>query len=125
MQVVKALPAPFDVDDTLIMSSEELKHVPLKEQVGVKDPLTNKTLWYRINQPMVRLLLEEAAKGSAVIVWSRGGHEWAKAVVEALNITDHVSYIMDKPLAYFDDKDISEWLKYRVYIGPDIRYKNK
>lgn len=125
MQVIKQLPAPFDVDDTLIMSSEELDHIPLKEQVGVSDPLTGDIIWYRINQPMLRLLREEADKGSCIIVWSRGGYKWAHAVVEALGIHDIVDFVMDKPLAYFDDKEISEWLKYRVYIGPDIRYKNK
>lgn len=119
------MPAPFDVDDTLIMSSEDQKNIPLEHQIMVIDPITERNLWYRINLPMVRLLKEEYAKGSCVIVWSRGGYEWAEAVVKALGLESMVTFVMEKPVAYYDDKDIKEWLPYRVYIGPDTRYKNR
>ena len=77
-----------------------------------------------VHEPMVRLLKEESHRGSHIVVWSRGGYEWATNVLKALCIEDYVDQVMSKPSAYFDDKDISEWLKYRVYLKPDTIYKN-
>ena len=125
MQVVdNHNPVFFDVDDTLILSSKVQPALPGLIGVTVIDPITQNQLFYRRNSPMIRLLEEEVAKGSFVVVWSRGGYEWAKAVVEALKLQDKVNMIMSKPMVYFDDKDVSEWLTYRVYIAPDVRYKN-
>lgn len=118
-------PVFFDVDDTLILSSENAyPALPGSKFVTINDPITNKTLDYKINEPMIRLLEEEVAKNSFVVVWSRGGYQWAQAVVLALKLEDKVNLVMAKPMVYFDDKEVSDWLKYRVYISPDIRYKN-
>lgn len=137
-----------DVDDTLVMHEEAQKilvpynasndsemtlafdwsgdniKIPSSLQfVDVQDPIEDRKITLRINKPMVRLVREEAARGAYVIVWSRGGYQWAKNVVEALGLSSEVKLIMSKPLAYFDDKEVSDWLKYRVYLGPDTIYK--
>lgn len=125
-QVVKAIPTPFDVDDTLIMTSHGFASpLDLGRLVDVICPLTGKNLLYKANEPMIRLLEEEIHKGSFTVVWSRSGYAWAEAVVKGLGLFGKVNLIMDKPLAYFDDKEISDWLRYRVYINPDVPYKNK
>lgn len=109
-----------DVDDTLIM------HRPNKftsAVVDIENPYDGITRRYDLNRNMIKLIREEHARGNPILVWSRRGAPWAKAVVEALQLTDIVSLIMDKPMVYFDDKDVSEWMRDRVYIGPDESFK--
>lgn len=112
-----------DVDDTLILhlSPSELLG---KKKVEVYDPITKGFIVVAVHGPMVRLVQEESHRGSFVVVWSRGGYEWASNVVKALGLEESVDQIMSKPIAYFDDKPIDEWLKYRVYLKPDTIYKN-
>lgn len=111
---------PFDVDDTLVMHDREPCN---SDTVMIVDPYSSFKVFLAKNHPMIRLLKEEKARGGTIVVWSRGGYAWAKAVVEALELEPYVDLIMSKPMVYFDDKDVSEWLKDRVYIGPNTRYK--
>jgi hypothetical protein len=109
-----------DVDDTLVLHnppSGEYDHV------DVKDPIGNRVIRLAIHLPMVRLLKEEFSRGSYIVVWSRGGYRWAENVVSALNLQDYVHQVQTKPLVYMDDKDISEWLTYRIYLSPNEKYK--
>jgi len=108
----------WDVDDTIIM------HEPCSK-LRIKDPLGGKDILVRLNRNMIRLMKEEHHRGATIIVWSRGGYEWATNVIKALELEEYVHTIMSKPLAYFDDKPIEEWLKYRVYLRPDEPYKLK
>ena len=114
-----------DCDDTIVMHVDPQDFYP-EDLVKVPDPLhKDKTISLLPNHPMIRLLMEEAHRGACVVVWSRGGHEWATNVVVALKLQKYVTMIMSKPLAYFDDKPVSEWLQYRVYIKPTEIYKNR
>ena len=114
----------FDVDDTLVMHLKDDELVHYNETVEVNDPISMGVIRLGVNRPMIRLLQEEAHRGSYVIVWSRGGYEWAHNVLLALYLDDYVDQVMSKPVAYFDDKDIGDWLKYRVYLKPETAYKN-
>lgn len=111
----------FDVDGTLINHGQ----VPdrIGKHVSVYDAVTDTYLPMQAHEPNIRLLLEEKHKGSYVIVWSRGGHEWAENVLKALNLFDKVNLIMTKPLVYIDDLPIEKWLPYRVFLEPDTIYK--
>ncbi len=110
----------WDIDDTLVM--HENYHI---DNVFVKDPIDNREIKLRKNLPMIRLMKEEKARGSTIIVWSRGGFQWAENVIKALKLEEYVTLILSKPLAYFDDKPVEEWLKYRVYLSPDTNYKTR
>lgn len=113
-----------DVDDTLILHLSE-KKLKKYDTIEVQDPLNkSETITVGVHAPMVRLLKEEYARGAHVIVWSMGGYEWAESVIKALGLYDHVHQIMSKPIVYFDDKPIEEWLRYRVYLKPNTVYKN-
>lgn len=111
-------PRPFDVDGTLI-----LPHTGKGKTVNVIDPVTRKVIKFTVHEPMVRLLEEEFHRGSLIVVWSRGGFEWAAAVVNALGLSDKVHTAMTKPQVYFDDLPVEEWLKDRVFLDPTTRYK--
>ncbi len=109
-----------DVDETLVHhDTADLK------TVDVVDPITGSHVVVGVNETMVRLVKEESHRGSIVVVWSRGGYEWAESVVVALGLESAVDYVMSKPHAYFDDKDISDWLKHRVFIDPKTVYKKQ
>lgn len=113
---------PFDCDGTLV------EHVPLDkiapgESLDVYDYVTKSFIRVRINKPMVRLLREEKARGAYIIVWSRGGYRWASDVIKALDLVDYVDICLSKPLAYFDDSEVSTWMKDRVFIESNVPYK--
>lgn len=112
-----------DIDDTLVMHNlTEL--CPLSDRVNVVDPMdSSQAIQLRINNNMVRLVKEEFERGSTIIVWSRGGYQWALNVLEALNMQDIPLVVMTKPITYFDDTPVEKWMKDRVYIGPDEAYK--
>lgn len=113
----------FDVDDTLVLHQDPDTIHP-SERVSVRDPVhPSQVIIMRIHRPMVRLLKEASQRGDFVRVWSRGGWQWAKNVVEALELTRYVNSVESKPMAYFDDSPIEKWLPYRVYIQPDTIYK--
>lgn len=109
---------PFDIDGTLIVNRRE--DLP---RVDIIDPLTNRTITMSVNKAMVRLLKEEHHRGNYILVWSRGGYEWARNVIQALDLVPYVHQVMTKPICYFDDKPVKKWMKDRVFIGPDEKYK--
>jgi hypothetical protein len=112
---------PFDVDDTIILHGE--KGHPEYATVDIYDTIEGKTITFRVHEPMVRLLREEHSRGGFIIVWSRSGFAWAETVVKALGLSDKVHLIMSKPLVYFDDSPVENWMKDRVYLSPDAHYK--
>jgi len=112
---------PFDVDSTLIYpNSPENENLP---PVLIFDPVERRYITLRYNINMVRLLKEEHQRGSYVIVWSRGGWEWARNAVIALELQEYVDRVMSKPLAYFDDQPVETWMKDRIYLEPNMAYK--
>lgn len=114
--------APFDVDSTLVMHQDP-ESIYSSEKVFVKDSVSGGTIVVRINRPMVRLLKEEHARGAFVIVWSRGGYQWAADVIKALGLSKCVNLVITKPGSYYDDLEVQAWLKDRIYIGPNEIYK--
>lgn len=117
--------APFDVDGTLIIHGT-IDDLSKYSTVAVVDPVNPlQTITVGVNEPMVRLMREEAHRGATIFVWSRGGYEWADNVIVALGLEAVVDYVMTKPKAYFDDTSVDKWLNDRVFIGPETVYKNK
>lgn len=111
-----------DVDDTLVMhlNKDNLKNQP---KIEIWDSLDKKFITLGINKSMVRLVREEIHRGAQVIVWSRGGYEWASNVLKALHLSGNNVIVMSKPHTYFDDKEVNDWLKYRVYLNHETVYK--
>jgi hypothetical protein len=125
MKITKSENVVFcDVDDTLVMHMHP-SDMGKYETVRVYDLIERKFITLGINEPMIRLLKEEYSRGSHIKVWSRGGYAWAANIIKELQLESYVHEVLSKPTAYFDDKPIEEWLKYRVYISPDAVYKNK
>lgn len=123
MNVVKNESTIFiDVDSTLIFSRDPAR--PLNGRtVQVYDAVAETYITMIEHTPMVRLLKEEHHRGAHIVVWSKGGYEWATNVLKALDLTNFVHQVMTKPKTYFDDLPIEEWLKDRVYFPPNKLYK--
>jgi hypothetical protein len=113
---------PFDVDGTLIFHPSAINggRAPL---INVYDPVTKRYIKMRPNHNMARLLREEKQRGSFILVWSRGGKEWARNVIIAMDLVACVDLVMSKPIVYFDDVPVKKWMKERVFIGPNEKYK--
>ena len=112
--------APFDIDSTLVLPYNQ-EHGAI---VKILDPVTGGYIVQRRHDAMIRLVKEARQRGSYVLVWSRGGWEWAQNVIKALELEPYVHQIMSKPRASYDDTPVENWLKDRVYIEPGIEYKN-
>lgn len=108
----------FDVDDTLISTTMEGDNV-----VTIEDVIEEKVIRAITLDANIRLLKEEKHKGQYIVVWSRGGAYWAQAVIKALDLKNYVDLVIAKPLAYVDDKDVKEWLPYRVWLSNETNYK--
>lgn len=113
---------PCDVDSTLVFEPTSINRT-LGPCINVFDAITNTFKRRVVNEAMVRLLKEEKHRGAHIIVWSRGGYEWAEAVIKALQLTRYVDDIYSKPISYFDDKHVSEWMVDRVYLPLGTEYK--
>lgn len=113
--------SPFDVDSTLV------DHVAIatEDTIKIYDAVTGGFVMANPNKPMVRLLREAKSRGDFVIVWSRGGYRWASDVVRALGLETSVDLVISKPMAYFDDSAIEDWLPYRVFLDPKTIYKQQ
>ncbi len=97
---------------------------PKNRRIKIKDKSLTKTVTLAVNENMVKLLLGEAeAPKTKIIVWSRAGARWATEVILALGLQDKVYAVMAKPTIYFDDKPCQEWLVDRVYMNPNVKYK--
>ena len=113
---------PFDVDGTLILHLNKEDLIKYKT-VKVWDAVSKSYLTFGVHEPMIRLLKEEFHRGNYIEVWSRGGWEWAKNVIIALDIQKYVHQVKTKPLVYFDDTPVKKWLKDRVFIDSNQPYK--
>ena len=124
MQVVKNERTIFvDVDDTLVMHEKHPGNTNL-DLVFIPDNINLRTeikVW--CNNSMIRQVKEEFLRGSHIVVWSKGGYQWAEQVLKALDLCNYVHIVMTKPFAYFDDKPAYEWMSERVFLEPSVKYK--
>ena len=87
----------FDVDDTLVMWDEKLKGDTVC--INCDGHLSHMV----INKGNLEELKRHGSRGIDVIVWSKGGVQWAQSVVRALKLEKYVAGIMTKPFCYYDD----------------------
>lgn len=124
MRINKVQPTFVDIDGTLIIHLDPKYH-DLSFSVKVEDPLGISPIYVEAHHTMIRLLKEEHQRGACIKVWSRGGWEWAQNVIIALKLENYVDEVMDKPMVYFDDVPIEQWLTNRVYLPPGTPYKGQ
>ncbi len=103
--------AYFDVDDTLMEWQTCSKHDENAVQVRNNGHIFyKKAIW-----PNIEGLKDHAHAGHIVIVWSKGGVEWATAVITALRLEHYVDIVLTKPDWYYDDQPASSWFPERQF----------
>lgn len=103
-----------DVDDTLAMG--DLSEYDFKERLIIN--YVNGPITVVPNQKNVNLLTLFYKLGYTVIVWSKTGADWAKAVTEALEIQDMVAAYLTKPTFILDDQEVTKWIGPRRWRDP-------
>lgn len=103
-----------DVDDTLIFDYNQT----LNPDDGVIIEHAGGTEMVVPHKKHINLIKSLHAQGYAIIVMSQGGWDWARAVVEGLELTSYITAVMTKPEKYIDDMDVKSWLKERIYLEP-------
>lgn len=89
-----------DVDETLVF----LGYHTDPNAIKMRDGFNGSPGDYRVpNLAAINYLKEMKDKGYSVVVWSRGGADWAEAVIKALKIEDYVDVVMDKIAIHMDD----------------------
>ena len=107
----------FDVDDTIIMwrwpdDGTPEKWIYLKPwgEDGGEVKLA-------VNQEMVEQIKRHSARGHRVVVWSLGGWQWTKTVVEKLELQQYVALVMEKPTWIYDDKRPQDFMPMAQWVG--------
>jgi phosphoserine phosphatase len=101
----------------------DLSAYPLISRVAVE--CNGRTFVGCVNTKNVNLLTKFYKLGYDVIVWSKTGSSWARAVVEALQLTEYVSHCLSKPDFIMDDQDVSRWIGPRCYRDPKTGNEHK
>lgn len=106
----------FDVDDTLVMWDDQYADRALG-RVRIVDPYDGATVYLKPHARHIKLLKQMHGRGRQIIVWSQGGAAWARAVIEALGLSEYVHICMTKPAGYVDDLPAQAWLPNRIYLS--------
>jgi hypothetical protein len=112
----------IDVDETLILWNY-FEHEQ-KDTIAITCPYDDVRYSVLPNPGNIRLLIEHSARGHYIIVWSKGGYQWANAVLDALLIKDKVNLIMSKPTTVIDDLPASKWMPDPTYIERHDTWKH-
>lgn len=86
----------FDVDNTLVYSQAEYP------EMSGPVMFINDRAWI-VEEQHVEAIRDFAARGHIIVVWSAGGSDWSKMVVDALGLNKLVFACLTKPTWYFDD----------------------
>lgn len=109
-------PVFFDCDDTLVLWNTSKYNETAPAVCSEFFPPDYITLIP--HQKNINLLKKFAKLNYEVIVWSQTGSDWAREVVDILNIKKYVSGYMTKPRFYVDDLPCTAWMGERVWRDP-------
>lgn len=101
----------FDVDDTLVMWNYSEHDIDATVEVGCEHFIQR----VLPHQKHIQAIKNSKARGHYVVVWSQGGADWAKVVVEALKLSDYVDLVIAKPSWIYDDIPAAEWMPKPFY----------
>jgi hypothetical protein len=90
-----------DVDETLIL----WRHPGMPANMSIDG------VPCRYNIAVIEEIFRYKARGHYIYVWSAGGADWARTVVELLGIEAYVDEVGAKPKWAIDDKLPTEWLE--------------
>ena len=104
--------AYFDVDDTLL----EWQSCNKSDENAVKVVNNGHIFYKKAIWANIKALKDHSHAGHIVIVWSKGGVDWANAVIHALSLEKYVDVALTKPDWYYDDQEATHWM-------PEVQFK--
>lgn len=106
----------FDVDETLVLWRRPPG--PSIEGFDIATEFGGMFVWR--HEAHIERLKNHYRLGHQIIVWSHGGVDWAKRVVNALDLADYVHVVCNKGDWFYDDKADEIITKYtQRYIPPE------
>lgn len=105
----------FDVDDTLVIWGD-FYGVPHEGAVPFICPYSGGTNYLIPHKKHIQLLKQYTGRGMCVMVWSAGGTQWAKSVINTLGLEDYVDLIITKPSKLIDDLPLNEIFPKPIYL---------
>lgn len=105
----------FDIDDTIVIWSGNHTQ-PHEGSIPFLDPYDGTTNHLVPYQKHIDLLKKYKGRGMCVMVWSAGGVQWAKSVINTLGLSDYVDLIITKPSKFVDDLPADQVLGQRIYL---------
>ena len=100
----------WDVDDTLVRWRLRPEEQAYKFECRGKELIGNAI------KANVEELIMQSLKGSYIVVWSKGGSDWAEAAVIGLGLEKYVDAIMTKPDVVYDDLPVESWITKRLHM---------
>ena len=101
----------FDVDNTLVKT-----YVNERPEGSILVPSWSAVSIVAIKQH-VDAIKSFKARGMNIVVWSKGGSDWAETVIKLLDLTDYVDLIVNKPDWAFDDMPANKILTDVIYFN--------
>lgn len=95
----------FDCDGTLVLWSKKY-HEP--KTGTIEFWYGNEKIYLYPHIPHVTFLKHCYNRGDFIEIWSQNGWEWAKQVIEKLELTEYVHLVRSKPSRHIDDKQTLE-----------------
>jgi len=119
MEPIKGPRVFFDVDDTIV---EWEPLTDIQQTIGgtvikILNP-DSKLVYTRVIRETVNCIKRHKLQGHHITVFSKAGWEWAKCVIEALDLDKYVDHVSDKPFLAYDDKPLND-LATRLDMRPE------
>lgn len=109
-----------DVDGTIVrVATNEDFQYNAHNIISIINPYTNEIRNRVALHPNINLMRQYKAQSYYIRVWSHGGSLWAKAVVEALGLTDIVNSVEAKPIKLIDDLPIEQGVGRTIFVKED------
>lgn len=100
----------FDVDDTLVMWPKENQDF-INNPKAKKFSINGFNFFLLPHYKQIQELKKKYIEGYEIVVWSYGSKEWSEEVITKLNLNQFVDCYLSKPDVYYDDTDVSVFLK--------------
>lgn len=113
--------ACIDVDGTIVrpLTEDENTLIDVPNLIYINNPYTNTIRKRVVHMPNINLMKQYKAQSYYIRVWSHGGSLWAKAVVEALGLTDIVDSVEAKPSKLVDDLPVDLGIGRTIFVKED------
>jgi phosphoglycolate phosphatase-like HAD superfamily hydrolase len=111
----------FDIDKTMVSARRSRPDPYGNPEIAVRNPYTFEQVYVTPHTGHIDLLKEMKGRERFIVVWSAAGAQWARTIIEALELQSYVDVIITKPHGYVDDQKAEQFMKNHIYLEPGDR----